>query len=146
MSICGYTVDDIQRYYDSIPPGDVDYGHRARDYPGTIYRDIADGKGFIELYASPEGPGIASVAISVHPAYRRKGVASQLISRAKANMEKLGMERLEWYCCSLASLKTAQKNGFTVDESLSNDGWYTLIYMVRPDGKGGETVRPPSRP
>lgn len=43
------------------------------------------------------------------------------------------MERLEWYCIrsNLASYRTAQRNGFTADDELCNDEWYTLVYNDR---------------
>lgn len=129
----GYTADDVQRLFDSIPKGDVSYGQKHKDYKETIYRDMYPGKAFIEMYKSPEGDGIASVAIDVHPKYRSQGLGTKLVKRAINNSKKLGINRIEWYCdkTNTGSIKLAQKCGFKIDNDLSNNEQYTLFYGKR---------------
>ena len=126
----GYSAQDVQRYFDSVPKGDSEYGLKHKDYKETIYRDVPDGKGFIEFYRLPEERHVASIAISVHPNERHKGIASSMIEKGKAHMGELGIDRLEWYCkkSNKASVNLALKNGFKVDKLHSNSEWYTMYY------------------
>lgn len=127
----GYTAKDVQKYFDSIPKGDVEYGLKHKNYKETIYRDMAPGrKGFIEMYKSHEDPKLASIAVSVHPSYRNKGYASKLLEKAKLNMNDLNIDRLEYYVkkSNLPSVALAQKCGFKVDNNFSTEDWYTLFY------------------
>jgi len=126
----GYSVNDIQDIFDSIPDGDSEYGLKHKDYKECIYRDVEPSKGFIELYKSPNGDGIASVAIVVHPEYRHQGIATSLVKKAIAAMGKLKIGRIEWYCkgSNIASIKLAESCGFKIDEQFCNDEWITLYY------------------
>lgn len=126
----GYTVQDIQKLFDSIPKCDVSYGQKHKDYKETIYRDMVPGKAFIELYKSPEGEDIASIAIEVHPDYRSQGLGTKLVKAAISNMSNLGINRIEWYCnkSNTASVKLAEKCGFKIDNKFSNKDKYTLYY------------------
>ena len=139
----GYSAEDVQKYFDSVPEGDVEYGLKHKDYKETIYRDISNGQGFVELYKSPEGDGIASIAVSVHPNARRKGLATKLVNGAKDSMTKLGVNRIEWYCkkTNESSVQLAKKCGFMIDEELSTSDWYVLTYdkkdELRHHGKKG---------
>lgn len=126
----GYSAEDIQRYFDSVPEGDVEYGLKHKEYEETIYRDVIDGQGFVELYKSPYGETIASIAVSVHPDARHKGVGTRLVNKAEEAMDELGIARIEWYCrkANVASVRLAKKCGFEVDEEFSTSDWYVLTY------------------
>lgn len=137
MNNSRFTWEDVQRYYDSIPPGDCEYGLTHRDYPETIYRYVYEGIGFIEAYASPVGEGIASVCVSVHPLWRRRGIASRLVDMLKADMTNLCLTRLEWYCLrkNIPSILCSKKCGFVYEPELSNGEWCVFSWLKQPPPK-----------
>ena len=120
----GYSVKDVQKILDS-----ANEGHH-KDYKETIYRDVDEDKGFIEMYRSKDGHHIGTIAIVVNPKYRRQGVGLRLIQKAISKMSALQVTRLEWYCkrSNVGSKKLAEKAGFKIDPSLCNKEWYTLYY------------------
>lgn len=125
----GFTVKDVQDFYDLYFPGEI-----ARNYPETIYRDFylysVLRLGWIELYRLKDYPNIASVAIMVAPQFRRCAVGELLVNHAKIFMDDLEINRLEWYCDSAnkASIALAKKCGFKFDKRLSHDDKLTLYY------------------
>ncbi len=119
------TVQDVLDILGQLPPDDPNYGSGHKEYPEVIYRNVIPDKAWIELY---EKDGVVSLAIMVHPLYRRQGIATYLVNLAKHSVRR----DIEWYTRrdNEASLKLAQKCGFVVDEKFCNDEWVTLVYKV----------------
>lgn len=142
------TLKDMQKITDTLTGNDEGKGNKLKEQKETIYRDIQyaskDHGGWVEMYSSKDSTKdcqIASIAIDVDPEARGTGLSDKLINGAKANMKKLGIDRIEWYCkrTNIGSYKLAKRCGFKEEPKLCNKEWYTLYYgkEVKLEVSGG---------
>ena len=114
----------IQEIFDLAKSGET---HRW--YDETVCSIIMPKKGFVELYRVPCEEQTASIAIFVHPDYRRKGLGRYLMGFVMYWARKGGWN-LEWYVRTdnVASRRLVESCGFSLAEEMSNAYMKTYVW------------------
>lgn len=73
-----------------------------------------------------------NIGYSVHPDFRRRGYASEMLALALKEAKKLGLEKAFVTCDSknIASARTIQKNGGVLENEVPDEGRITKRYWI----------------